>query len=91
MACVRLFGRMTLRVAMTTVFAVLLTVMACVTWLLTFRNGQASIRELADQFGRQSMANIRQHIASYMAVPRLVNDINLYSFSAAWTARRRGT
>ena len=82
MAFQRLFRCCSLRVAVTTVFAVLLTVMACVTWLLTFRNGQASIRELADQFGRQSMANIRQHLASYVAAPRLVNDINAYSFLA---------
>jgi PAS domain S-box-containing protein len=82
MAFQRLFGRYSLSVVITTVFVALLTVMACVTWLLTFRNGQASIRELADQFGRQSMANIRQHLASYVAAPRLVNDLNTYPFSA---------
>ena len=63
------FGRYSIRVVITAVFAVLLSVMASLTWFLTFRNGQASIRELTDQIGRQSMLDIRHHLEEFVAAP----------------------
>ena len=74
------FGRYSIRVVITAVFAVLLSVMASLTWFLTFRNGQASIRELTDQIGRQSMLDIRHHLEEFVAAPRLVNEINASPF-----------
>jgi signal transduction histidine kinase len=78
----RVFGRFTLSFVVTTVLVLLLTVMAGMTWLLTFRNGQASIRELADHFGRLSMQDIRRQLEGYLSVPPLINDINSYPFEA---------
>ncbi len=77
----RAFSRFSLRLVFTAVVVTLLTMTAGVTWFLTFRNGQISIRELADQMGRQGMANIRQHVKSYLTDPALINDINSFAFS----------
>ena len=77
------FGRLSLRVTITVVFAVLLIVMACLTWFLTYRNGQASIRELSGQIGRQSILNIRLHLEGYVAAPKLLNQ-----FDSDWLQER---
>ncbi|MGO9310400.1 MAG: ATP-binding protein [Spirochaetia bacterium] len=79
-------GRSSLQVVITAVFGVLLTVMACLTWFFTFRNGQVSILELAAQMGRQSMLNIRSSLEDYVAEPKLVNEINFFSFEQGDTA-----
>ena len=77
----RAFSHFPLRVVITTVVLVLLVMTAGVTWFLTFRNGQRSIREIAEQMGRQGMANVRQHLESYLSVPTLINTMNLFSFT----------
>lgn len=76
----RAFSHLPLRVVITAVVIALLTVTALVTWFLTFRNGRASIHELADQLGREGMENIRQHLERYTAAPVLVNEINSFAF-----------
>jgi len=65
----------------TTVLVTLLTVMAGMTWLLTYRNGQSSVRQFADQFGRLSMRDISQHLERYLSVPTLINKLNTYPFA----------
>ncbi len=77
----RAFSRFSLRVVITTTIVSLLTMTAGVTWFFTFRNGQVSIRELADQLGRQSMRNIRQHLETYVSTAVLINDLNSFAFS----------
>jgi PAS domain S-box-containing protein len=76
----RAFHRSSLRIVITVVFAVLLSIMAGLTWFLTYRNGQVSIRELAGQVGRQSMLNIHRQLEDYLRGPRLINEINAFSF-----------
>ena len=75
-----IFSRLSLRLVITTVFAILLTVLAGLTWFLTFHNSQLYIRDLADQIGRQSMLNIRRDLEDYISAPRIVNEINASSF-----------
>jgi len=77
----RVIRHVSLRFLVTTLLVSLLTVMAGMTWLLTFRNGRASVRELADHFGRLSMIDIRQHLEAYLSIPDTLNEINSYAFS----------
>jgi signal transduction histidine kinase/HAMP domain-containing protein len=78
----KIVRRSSLRVIITAVLVTLLLVMAGMTWLLTYRNGHAFIRELEDSLGRVSMQDIRTNLERYLSVPRLVNDMNEYTLSA---------
>jgi len=73
-------SRLSLRTVVTTVLVSLLTVMAGITWLLTYRNGRASVAELADHFSSLSMREIRQHLAAYLSVPAFLNEDNQDAF-----------
>jgi len=73
--------RVSLRFLVTAMLVSLLTVMAGMTWLLTYRNGRASLGELKDHFGRLSMIDIRQNLEAYLSIPDLLNEINSYPFS----------
>ncbi len=79
-----IIGRVSLRVVITTVFAALLAVMAGMTWFLTFRNGRASVGELAEQVSRLSMANIRTHLEQFFSTPPLLMEINTFAISAGF-------
>ncbi len=76
----RAFSHSSLRIVITATIVILLTLTAGVTWFFTFRNGQVSIRELASQLGRQSMANIRQHLETYVSTASMINDLNSFAF-----------
>lgn len=54
----------------------LIVLVACTTWVLSYRSARASIHVLADQLGRQSMLSIEDHLANYLSVPPLVNSTN---------------
>ena len=76
----RAFSHSSLRIVITATIVILLTLTAGVTWFFTFRNGQVSIRELASQVGRQSMANIRA-LETYVSTASMQkNDLNSFAF-----------
>jgi diguanylate cyclase (GGDEF)-like protein/PAS domain S-box-containing protein len=54
----------------------IIAAMGLTAWLL-FYNGQRAVAELATQLRNESTARIQQHLKNHMAVPWLVNQLNV--------------
>lgn len=70
-------GKFPLRIVLVIVFVTQIIVVFGFTGLLSFYNGQRAINDLASQLRSEITARIQQHLQTYMAMPHLVNQINV--------------
>lgn len=62
-------------------FIVIITGTVGLTGYLSFHNGQIAINELAGQLQDEIAARTQQHLENYLALPHLINQINLDSIA----------
>jgi hypothetical protein len=71
------FSRMPLRVLLIVPFVLQVSVAVGVTGWLSIRNGERAVNEVASQLRNEVGHRIEGKLEEYLAVPHLVNEINL--------------
>jgi PAS domain S-box-containing protein len=73
----KLSGKIPLQTVLIAAFAIQIFAAVGLTGWLSFHNGQQAVDDLASQLRREVTARIHQHLETYMAMPHLVNQINV--------------
>ncbi len=73
----KLSGKLPLQTVLIVAFVSQILVVVGLTGWLSFYNGQRAVDDLASQLRREVTARIHQHLDTYMAMPHLVNQINV--------------
>ncbi len=70
-------GNFSLRTVLIIVFVTQIFAAVGLTGWLSFHSGQRAVDDIASQLRSEIIARIQQHLKSYMAMPHLVNQINV--------------
>jgi two-component system sensor histidine kinase ChiS len=80
----RLSKRYSLRTVLIVAFVTQITAAVGLVGWLSFHHGQRAVEELANQLRGEITARIQQYLQNFMAVPHLVNQINVEAIQTGW-------